>query len=277
MGVKIFLLLFSAIVFASTNERIIALSPSINEIIYALESGGQVVGNTQYCTYPKAAQKVQKVGGYFSPSLEKIVALHPTLVIMQQNNYKLSQKLKQLRIKTKIVKIDTIKNIQISIAEIGKLLHKEKKAKQILDQIQTSLQSLENITTNKRILMVFGHNISLASNIFVAGQNLYFDDIINSSGNTNALQSTRKGQPVLNAENIIATNPDIVILLAHSMKEKKLTPDDLITPWKTLPINASKTDSIYIIGNKYASIPSDRIVLFIDDFKKVLEDYAQRH
>lgn len=271
---KIIFLVVLFVLNLSAAERIIALSPSINEIIFALGSGEQIVGNTEYCTYPKASKKVQKVGGYFSPSLEKIVALHPTLVIMQQNNYKLSQKLGQLGIATKIVKIDTLKNIKRSIIEIGKLVKKEQKANEIIQEIDTSLQSLKNITANKKVLFVIGHNTSIAARVFVAGQNLYFDDIIKASGNINALQSERKGQPVLNAENIIATNPDIVILLAHSMKEKNLTRDDLINPWRQLPINASRTNSIYIIDKKYAGIPSNRLVYFINDFKNILQKHS---
>ncbi|HHD82118.1 MAG TPA: hypothetical protein ENK94_02900 [Campylobacterales bacterium] len=89
------------------------------------------------------------------------------------------------------------------------------------------------------------------------------------------MQSTRKGQPILNQENLIATDPDIVILLAHSMKEKGLTPEDLINPWKKLPIKVAKTEQIYIINKEYAGIPSDRLVLFLQDFRGILEGYEK--
>ncbi|MEA2099405.1 MAG: helical backbone metal receptor [Campylobacterota bacterium] len=275
MSVKIILLSLIFVLKLSANERIVALSPSVNEIVFALGYGDKIVGNTSYCRYPKESLNITKVGGYFNPSLEKILALNPSLVVMQQNNYKLSKKLKQLGIKTKIVKIDSLENIKKSILEIGETLARNQEAKKIISSIDQELENLKNITKNKRILVVMGHNISLASRIFVAGQNLYFDDIINASGNTNALQSKRKGQPILNMENIIACNPEIVILLAHSMHEKGLSRDDLIKPWRELPIEAGKTDSIYIIDKLYAGIPSDRLVLFLQDFAEILRDYKQ--
>jgi iron complex transport system substrate-binding protein len=74
-------------------------------------------------------------------------------------------------------------------------------------------------------------------------------------------------------ENIIACNPDIVILLAHSMHEKGLSRDELINPWLSLPINAGRTKSIYIIDKLYAGIPSDRLVYFLRDFQGILNDY----
>ena len=258
-------------------ERIVTLSPALNEIVYALDMGKEIVGNTEYCLFPKETLNVSKVGGYFSPSIEKILALNPTIVLMQKNNHKLQRQLNRLNINTKMIQINTLDTIQTSILELGERFHKEKNAHRIVQDINRSLETIKNIVKNKKILIVFGHNTSLSKNIFVAGQNLYFDEIIRESGNKNALQSTRKGQPILNMENIIATNPDMVILLAYSLKEKGLTREQLINPWLELPINASKTDSIYIENKIYAGIPSDRLALFLKDFKAILNDYKKRN
>ena len=273
---KTLLLLLVLTINILANERIVALSPSVNEIVFALGKGDKIVGNTTYCRYPKESLKITKVGGYFSPSLERILALNPTLVVMQENNYKLNSKLEQLNIKTKVIKIDSLLSIKTSILDIGKTLNTQKEANNIVRSIDIELKKLKDIIKDKRILIVIGHNTSLAKRIFVAGQNLYFDDIINASLNTNALQSTRKGQPVLNMENIIACNPDIVILLAHSMHEKGLTRNQLINPWLELPINAGKTNSIYIIDKLYAGIPSNRLVYFLRDFRAILSDYRDK-
>lgn len=271
-----FLVLLVLSISAFAQERIITLSPAVNEIVYALGAGSHVVGNTEYCTYPASSKSVPKVGGYFSPNLEKILALSPSIVIMQSNNHALSKKLQKLGIKTKTIHIDRLPHIKNAINELGVLLLKESQAKHIIANINTALEAIQGISKDKKILIVIGHNTSLVKQIFVVGQNLYLDDIINHSGNTNALQSKRKGQPILNQENIIATNPDIVILLAHSMHQKGLTKFDLKEPWRALPINAGKTNSIYIIDKEYSGIPSDRLVLFLQDFKKILEHAQNR-
>jgi len=276
MKVLLFLLLSILSIAQEYQNRIVTLSPAINEIVYALGSGDDVVGNTQYCTFPKASQSVTKVGGYFSPNLEKILSLKPSIVIMQQNNKKLALRLDKLGVKTKIIQIDRLPHIRNAILELGTLLHKETKAQSIVSDIDKALVDIKGIIKDKKILIVIGHNTSLVKQIFVVGQNLYLDDIINASGNTNALQSKRKGQPILNQENIIATNPDIVILLAHSMHKRGLTPADLIDPWKELPVNAGKSGDIYIIDKEYSGIPSDRLVLFLRDFKEILHATKNR-
>ena len=274
---SILFLLLSILSFAEQRQnRIVALSPAVNEIVFALGAGDEVVGNTQYSTYPPASKAVTKVGGYFSPSLEKILEVNPSIVIMQQNNAKLAKQLNKLGIPTKIIQIDRLPHITSAIEALGKLLHREKKAKEIVSNIEQHLQEIKGIVKDKKILIVIGHNTALVKQIFVVGQNLYLDDIINASGNTNALQSTRKGQPILNQENIIATNPDIVILLAHSMHQRGLTEFDLKEPWRALPITAGKNNDIYIIDKEYSGIPSDRLVLFLQDFKKILHATKNR-
>lgn len=264
------------IVFFSINlfgyERIIALSPSINEIIYALDSGNKIVGNTVYSSYPENAKNKPKVGGYFSPSLEKILSLKPDIVIMQQSSVKLSYKLNKLGIKTKVLSLKTLSDIKQSIRSIGDIVEQKEKAQKILNDLNHALDNTKGIVKNKKILFVIGHNLHLEKRIFVAGQNLYFNDIIKYSGNKNAFFSTRNGQPVLNLENIIATNPDIVVLLAPFTHDKGLSKKQLIEPWLNLPINAVKTGSIYVLDKHYAGIASQRLIYFLKDFKVFLED-----
>ena len=272
---KILLTLLFSLFLAHAQERIVALSPAINEIIFALDSGDKIVANTDYSLYPEASVKIPKVGGYFSPSLEKIIALNPTLVVMQQNSYKLSLKLERLGIKTKVIKIDKLKNIKSAITELGILLKKDKESQKIIAKIDDALENIKGIINHKKILIVFGRNTDLSKQIFVAGQNLYFDEIINESNNTNALHSTRKGQPILNMENIIASNPDIVLLLARCEADG-INHKELINPWLELPISAAKSKSVYINSHIYAGIPSDRLVLFLEDFRNILEDYKKK-
>ncbi|MFA6188656.1 MAG: helical backbone metal receptor [Sulfuricurvum sp.] len=275
MLLKLFLLLYvSSTLFAA--ERIIALSPSINETLFALGAGDDVIANTEYCNYPPESKNRPKVGGYFSPSLEKILSLNPTMVIMQENSAHLAPKLEQLRIKTMVIKIDSYPSIRQSIHTIARYVHKEQEGNRIMSELDQKLHSLKGIVKNQKILMVFGHNTDLSKPLYVSGQNLYFDDIIRASGNRNAVQSNRKGQPVLNLENIIAINPDIIILLAPNTHERGLSKEILIRPWLSFPINAVKNKKIYVEDKEYSSNPSQRLGLFLTDMRGFLHDAARR-
>ena len=63
-------------------ERVISLAPNLTEIIYAIDAGGRLVGNTTYCDYPEQAKTVQKVGDTLQPNIERILALRPKLIFI---------------------------------------------------------------------------------------------------------------------------------------------------------------------------------------------------
>ncbi len=60
-------------------RRIVALAPSITEIIFALEQQERLVGTTQFSNFPAEASRLPKVGSYVRLDLERIMALAPDL------------------------------------------------------------------------------------------------------------------------------------------------------------------------------------------------------
>src|SRR5437870_8023144 len=61
-------------------HRIVSLAPNITELVFAVGCGSKVVGTDNFSNMPAAAARLPKVGGV-EPDVEKIVALHPDLVI----------------------------------------------------------------------------------------------------------------------------------------------------------------------------------------------------
>ena len=265
----LYLLLF--INFLNANERIITLSPAINEIAFALGLGDRIIANTEFCYFPIESKNIQKVGGYGSVSLEKVVNLNPTIILNQDYDKKLNQSLKDLNFKTLVYKTNSLEDIKFTIKDLGEVFNKKEEAKDLNNKIENSLESLKNIIENQKILIVISPQSTLSNQIFVVGNFIYFEDIIKASNNINAYQSSLKSQPSINSEKLITLNPDIIILLAPYLKDDK-EKDDMLNLWKKLPVNASKKENIYIIDDEYSGISSHRVKYLIDDFKGILED-----
>ena len=265
----LYLLLF--INFLNATERIITLSPAINEIAFALGLGDRIIANTEFCDFPIESKNIQKVGGYGSVSLEKVVNLNPTIILNQDYDKKLNQSLKDLNFKTLVYKTNSLEDIKFTIKDLGEVFNKKEEAKDLNNQIENSLESLKNIIENQKILIVISPQSTLSNQIFVAGNFIYFEDIIKASNNINAYQSSLKSQPSINSEKLITLNPDIIILLAPYLKDDK-EKDDMLNLWKKLPVTASKKGNIYIIDEEYSGISSHRVKYLIDDFKGILED-----
>ncbi len=253
-------------------ERIVTLSPSLNEIVFALGSGKEIVANTMYSNFPEESKNIPKVGGYSTISLEKILLAKPTIVLAQNYDEEILENLKKLNLKFYSFKTDNLNSIKTTIKKIGDILDKEKKATELINQIDNSLKQLKNIINNKKFMVVISPKLDLNSTIYIAGNNLYFNDIIKASGNTNAYMANNFAQPVVNVEKIIHMNPDIIVLLAPYINKENISKEQLKNIWYKLPINASKNKDIYIIDKEYAGIPSNRVVNFINDFKKILID-----
>ena len=62
-------------------QRIISLAPSITEILFALGVGDRVVGVSSYCDYPPEATRIERIGTFLQPNVERILTKHPDLVI----------------------------------------------------------------------------------------------------------------------------------------------------------------------------------------------------
>ena len=270
----IFILLFCINLLGA--ERIVTLSPSVNEIIFALGEGENIVANTQYSDFPLESKSIKKIGGYNSISLEKILKVNPTVVVGQDYDEKLNSNLKALGITTLSYKTNTISLIKNTINELGIFFKQEEKAKELNTNIDNAMVSVAGIVKDKKILIIISPKDSLSNQIFVSGNHIYFEDVIIASGNKNAYFSNSTAQPVVNTEKIIGMNPDIIILLAPFLEDDLKAQTKLINTWKELPVNASKDDNIYTIDKLYAGIPSHRVEYFIKDYRKILENVRNK-
>src|SRR5690606_5239254 len=105
----------------AAQPRVISISPSTTEALYAIGAGGLAVGRSRYCDYPEAALALPAVGGFVDPSVEAIVALRPTLVIGARGpaGPSIEGTLRDRGIQTYFPETETIAGIEAMIAGLG--------------------------------------------------------------------------------------------------------------------------------------------------------------
>lgn len=263
----IFFLFLSLSLFAQ--ERIIALAPSISEIVFALGRGDELVGVSEYASYPEAVKKITKIGGYSNPSLEKIFSLDPTLVIGQTHYDKTLRQLNQLGIKTLTLEMTTLQNIQDSITAIAQALNEDPSA--LIQPIKTAMEKAKQTTRKQqKILIVYGLSMDINRGLYIAGHDIFYEDIIHLCGAQNAFEQEQMSQPVLHYEGLIETNPDKVILLHHTATDGEVDYEKAKELWYNIPINAAKNKEIHIMNAHHLSIPSHRVAQSITDICEVI-------
>ncbi len=254
------------------NERIISLSPSITEIIFALEKGDNLVATSSYSMYPKEAQSLPVIGGYETPHLEKILSHSPTLVVGQNFNQKSLESLKKFNIKTLQLNLKTLSSIQKSINILADEINATSKAVKLTTDITNAITNAPKSKTPHSVMIVFGLREDLRNATYIAGHNIFFEDIIEECGNTNAYTSTSTAQPVLSYENIIAINPEQIIILHSLATEADADVERALKNWYALPTKAAKNKKISIIDENYLHIPSHRVALTISRLCREMND-----
>src|SRR3954466_3323652 len=156
----------------SKAERVVVISQTYNEIIWALGAQDRVVGVDLSSTFPPEVKNVQTVGYHRALSAEGILSLHPTAII-HDNNIGPPQVVEQLQslnipMKTFDAKNDSVDGAKALIREMGAYFHKEDRAEELcrtLDsQMSASLERVKQYTDHPRVAVIhFGR----ASNIYM--------------------------------------------------------------------------------------------------------------
>src|SRR4051794_38630435 len=81
---------------AQSAQRIVALAPHAAELLFAAGAGAKVVGVVKFSTFPAAAAKLPQVGDYNQIDIERVLALHPDLLVVWESG-NTGRQLAQLR------------------------------------------------------------------------------------------------------------------------------------------------------------------------------------
>ena len=183
-----------------TSQRIISLSPSITETLFALGLGDKVVAVTDYCDFPAEVNQLPKVGGFINPNLETIIALQPDLVILLANQQRVVEQLQQLNIPTLAVLNTSLDDIKQTIATIGQRTQNQQQANELLNKINHKIAFIAKKTTGlsrPNVMITMGHSIDSEhmKQVFIAGQHDFYNDLITLAGGQNVYQAQQPSVP----------------------------------------------------------------------------------
>jgi iron complex transport system substrate-binding protein len=193
-------------------HRIVSLSPTMTEDLFAIGAGKQVVAVDQDSDFPKSAPRTKLSG--FTPNVEAIAKYHPDLVIISYNPGNFASQLRKLGIKVKNeAAANNLTDAYREIVGLGKLTGHTRSAMALVHSMQTQLAAIvKSVPKSRRHLRLY-HELdptyySATSNTFIGSvYKLFgFQDIADAAGGTSG------GYPQLSSEYIIAANPQIIVL-----------------------------------------------------------------
>lgn len=237
-------------------ERIISLSPSNTEILFALGLDDEIIGVTEYCDYPEAALEKETIGGYSKSDGEKIISLKPDLVIAAGDpNERLDGILRDADIPTLSYDSKNLEEVMSQIERIGEITNKSKEAEEIIrDMKDRKNKIIEKVKGEEKIRVFYE---VWPDPLTAAGKGSFMDELIELAGGDNIAKDSKKAYPEFDPELLIDRNPEIYLTTMHNMEKEK---NDIRERPGYYSIDAIQNDRIYFLDSNIASRPGPRII-----------------
>ncbi|HEU5216206.1 MAG TPA: ABC transporter substrate-binding protein [Gaiellaceae bacterium] len=241
-------------------HRIVSLSPTITEDLFAIGAGKQVVAVDEDSNFPRRAPRTKLSG--VTPNVEAIAKYHPDLVFISYNPGNFASQLRKLGIK--VVDEPAVNDIGHAYKEIlglGRLTGHVKGAGAVVTSMRTKLAAIvRSVPASRRHLRVYHE---LEQDYFSATSKTFIGSIYRLFGFrdiADGADSAGTGYPQLSAEYIIAQNPQIIVLADTKCCQQTEATVAARPGWST--ITAVRRGRVVGIDDDVASRWGPRIVQF---------------
>jgi iron complex transport system substrate-binding protein len=192
-------------------SRVVALAPSLTEIVYGLGEGHRVVGACAQCDYPDAAVRVPRVGGYLAPSVEAILGVRPDLVLAvpSPGNREAVRSLERAGIRVLVTGDRTLDDLWRAIDSVAKTLGVPDRGEAMVARVRAELDHVRSRVQRlppQRVLLVVGHRP-----LIVAGRGTLQDELVRLAGGVNVAADAGTAFPQVPMELVVARAPDVIL------------------------------------------------------------------
>ncbi len=246
-------------------KRIVTIAPSATETLFALGHEAKVVGVTRFDDRPERVKKLPKIGGFWDPNVESVLALAPDLVIAAANvgARPALQQIAKLGVPVYAIPGDTLADAFHATRAIAALFGPQgtKEGRRVLSKMRQAVQSQARaVKAPKTILVVLSYDP-----LVVAGPDSLPGAALRVLGHNNAVKKGPRPYPHWSAEVLLMSQPDVIIDAAGAHGHR--TPE----PWRGLDvIPAVKAGRVHALDLAIMLRPSPRIAEGIAALSEVL-------
>lgn len=264
-------------------QRIVSTGPSITEILFALGLGPRVVGVTQYCNYPPAAQKIRRIGTWMTPNMEAILETRPDLVIVQKTGIHDDSRFKAMSLSTLLLRLGSIDEILRAIREIGTAAGVDARASQLTSEIQRELALVQKRVAGRpptRVMFIVGRTPGTLEGLIAAGKRSYLTEVMEIAGGKNIFADSVVEYPKVVHEEILARNPEVIIDMgehpdATAISEQQKQSE--IALWRKYPsLSAVKNNRVHIVSSDLFVHAGPRVIELAQVLARLLHPESSR-
>ena len=193
-------------------DRVVSLAPNLTEIVFAVGAGHRLVGRTSYCDYPAEAKAVAEVGDTLHPSLERIIALKPQVVLVSTASQLevFTQQLKGQNIAVYVTDPHDLEGVFRSIGQIGEIVGEKDGANLLVQKLRERTNAVEQAVKQKQPVKVF-YQVS-GEPLYTAGHDAFVTDLMRRAGANSVTADVPGAWPKYSNESALAARPEAIIL-----------------------------------------------------------------
>ena len=247
-------------------ERIVALTASDCEILYAVGAGDLLVARGTYCDYPEEVQALPELGSGADTNVEDIIAMKPDVLLMSTMAQTEEQvaALEAAGIAVVVSDAQTIDGTYDAIRIIGKLTGKDDNAEKVISDMKATFDGLKaqvaakNIPEGEKPTIYF--EISpIYWGLWAAGGGSFMNEVAEMLGMRNIFADGGAWE-MISEEQVIAANPDYIVTITMYYGDEYASAEAEIMArpgWEN--ITAVKNGAILLLPNNELSRPAPRL------------------
>lgn len=253
-------------------QRIVSLSPSTTEILFALGAGDQVAGVTAYCEHPAEARLKPKAGGFTNHNLEAVAALRPDLVVLTPNGGSQTtyRRLKEIGVPVLSLPFYSLEDLAGAFSRLGRMSGHEARAGQLIQELKESSGAVREAAKSVPDSVVY---VTWREPLILAGAGTMEDEIVRLPGAVNAAADSRVRYPRWSEEALLRANPGVI--LDASAFEREGSPEEERKAarafWSNFEtLKAVREGRVYLLSRAMLPVPGPRTVLQIRAAAEIL-------
>jgi ABC-type Fe3+-hydroxamate transport system substrate-binding protein len=195
-------------------RRIVSLSPSTTELLFAMGLGERLVGRTHWCDWPPQARAIPDVGDGLAPNVEAVAARHPDLVLAyaSEANRAAVERLEALGIRVAVLKLDLAEDVRRAAVVAGTLTGRVAAADSFLANFDRQVAEAARAAPVGRPRVRVYVDVESNPPITVGGGS-YLTQILGLAGAVNVFEDIAAPSAPVSLESIIERDPDVVLTL----------------------------------------------------------------
>jgi len=248
-------------------RRIISLSPSNTEIVYALGLEKYLIGVTTYCNYPPAVKEKPQVSEYSTVDVEKVVSLQPDLILADNiHKTEVIPAFEKLGIPVLGIVAPNLDRLLADIDLVGKASGKRQEAVVLGNDLKNRILAVSEKTTGAaqpRVFFVTWHDP-----LWTVGRGSMIDDLIVKAGGAN-IASDLSANQTISLETAIQRNPQIIVVLS-SMGDQAVSYNFLKNEPRFQATDALKNNRVYQVDSDIFARTTPRSVDALEELAKLI-------